>query len=376
MSARDPDAFRALVASSDGRWRTLHASGRAWQDRQAARQALATRRGPVEGARRPVREISSVPLGEREQSWTIWRGGPALVRSEFTIGPEQVTAVAQGPRWWRWSPRLGATSGSGAGRPPGLMLGPMAVLLDGARLVEQLEFDAVTETTVAKRAALRVLGRPVSRGARTRLALREAGSAAEHYEVVADAERGTLLVVRAWSAGEAFQGVETATISFDEELAATLFQPETPGGDRFTGEIHRVRQLSPEDLAGKAEFAVVVPVPNPSPVPPHVAYFEADQRSYGPAHAVVTYALVGEDGTRGQLRLLLSGSAPPRSVHETWRSEAGFELGEERRGQTVRRKVRLPLSSGFAELSSSVLAFDRLVEIARTLSRVEPASDS
>src|SRR5579875_1280193 len=322
-----PEAVRDLVATAEDRWRSVRAAGRFWQDRQATRRALARRRTRlgVQPRGLPAREVSSTPLGERATAWRLWRGGAVLVRAEYELGAETVTVVGQGPRWWRWSPRLGATSGGGAGAPVGLVLGPPSVLVDGRRLLDALELASVEEAVVAGRPAYAVRAVPRAGGGRARLALREAGMGADEY-LVAFVAGGNL-----------------------------------------------VRRLSPADLAERVGFAVLVPVPSPSPSPPHVALFDADARTGTPTHAVLTYAIADPAVGRGQLRILLAGSEPPRSARDRWREVApGIEGCEERSGRLARAKVRARLASTFVELSSSVLGIDRLVEVARSLAVVRP----
>ncbi|HLI14446.1 MAG TPA: hypothetical protein VKV23_00115 [Acidimicrobiales bacterium] len=370
-----PEAVRDLVATAEDRWRSVRAAGRFWQDRQATRRALARRRTRlgVQPRGLPAREVSSTPLGERATAWRLWRGGAVLVRAEYELGAETVTVVGQGPRWWRWSPRLGATSGGGAGAPVGLVLGPPSVLVDGRRLLDALELASVEEAVVAGRPAYAVRAVPRAGGGRARLALREAGMGADEYLVAVDAERGVILAVTALLDGEAFQACTTDAVTFDEELAAELFAPAAAPDQHFVAGGNLVRRLSPADLAERVGFAVLVPVPSPSPSPPHVALFDADARTGTPTHAVLTYAIADPAVGRGQLRILLAGSEPPRSARDRWREVApGIEGCEERSGRLARAKVRARLASTFVELSSSVLGIDRLVEVARSLAVVRP----
>lgn len=359
-----------FVANSKNLWRTMRAEGSGWQDRLAARKA-------VEGRRRVVGRVQRVagaqgagtPIGTRDQEWRLWCGGGLLLRSEYFIGKELITVVAQGPRWWRWSRTLGATSGGGPGRPVRYMLGPAGVLVDTASLIENIEGDKIADSLYLGRKALTVSAHPTADRPRARMALREAGTGADEYEIVVDAERGVLLSVIAKYEGQPFRSVAISEIGFDEAFSPQVFSPQTPGEEPPT--IARpMRKTTIAELTSAVDFPILVPNPSPSPVEPHVVVFDSDRRGLGPRRVVLTYAIVEETG-RGQLRITVAGSPLPRAG-DSWEIRDGMEVNTERFSSVIRSRVRSQIGATSVELESSVLNVDRLIAIAGSLAPISP----
>ncbi|MCU1491260.1 MAG: hypothetical protein JWM85_2665 [Acidimicrobiaceae bacterium] len=368
------DELSALVGASHECWSTLRSSGRAWEDRLVTRQARTARQAQSERSSRASRlpELRGVSAIERNQQWRLWRGGLLLVRSEYVIGREVVTVVGQGPRWWRWSPTLGAASGGGGNRPVDLLLGPVAALFDGAALLQNLEVVQQASGTVAGRDAVVLRTRPAASRPRERSAFREVGPGADEYQLSIDAERGVLLATTAYFQGHAFRTVETSEIAYDEELPPNLFSPNAPAGERFVPP-RPSQRLTLEELAAEVPFAVVVPDPALSSVAPHIAHFEADRR--GPERAVITWPVV-EQSVRGQLRVVISSDFVPGSDATVWERQSDLETSEERHGAVARRRVRARLGSTAVEVESNVVSLARLIAVTRSLARVSPAGSS
>jgi hypothetical protein len=312
-----------------------------------------------------------VPLGQREQHWRLWRGGQVLLRAEYEIARETVTVVAQGPRWWRWSSSLGTTSGGAASRPARVVLGPAAVLLSGAELVEQLALLEAGHARVAGRDAYLLRGRPLAVRGQARTVLREAGLGAEEYELRVDAERGALLGVSAMAKGRPFRVVQATLVGFDETFSPSQFSPPASQEARFVTQAPR--QVAVSELPASLAFGVLVPSPSPSAVPPHVAVLPADRA--GGLRAVLTWSVVAS-GRRGQLRLQLTGEEPAPSPRDRWTAGGDVIWSREEQHGTVRCRVRTLRHGTFAELESSVLGLEDLTSIARSLEPLEDGGPS
>jgi hypothetical protein len=366
-----PGELRELVASADGRWQTLDIEGRTWQDRLAQRAAQSAMRRE-RGATPSVRTVAgvAVPYGQREQSWHLWRGGEVLVRSEYEIGRELVTVVGQGPRWWRWSPTLGPTSGGGVGRPVRLMLGPPSVYLSISQILEQVEFSRVRETRLVSRPAYIFNAIPVATRPRGRAVLREAGSGASEYEITVDAERGVLLGLTALRDGKAFQRVETTRVTYDAPLAPSMFAPESSAPARFAP-ARASQHISLDDVAEQVNFPLLAPNPSPSPVSPHVAVFDGDRRGLGPLRVVFVYVVADPGRGRGQLRLTQAASPLLRSAHDQWVPFANAELCDEIHGKVQRRRLRAERRGVYVELESAIVPAEGLLEILNSLAPIE-----
>ncbi len=364
------------MAAADTSWQSMLLEGRAWEDRLAARRhrrqtaptaSRAAARRSAEAGRERLLQPGTVPLGEREGLFRLWRAGEVLARSEFEIGRETVTVVVQGPRWWRWSPSLGASSGAASTRPARVMLGPAAVLLAAGELASELELVDAGRSEVAGRAAFLVRGRPAATGSRRRTVLREAGLGAEVYELRVDAERGVLLGVSSIAAGRPFQVVEATAVRFDDELSPTVFSP--PGEQQARFAAPAPRQVSLDELPANLPFTVVVPAPSPSPFDPHVALLPDEQ---GGSRVLITYA-VSSGGRRGQLRLQLTAHEPAPGRADRWQAAEDVITSEQQVHGIVRRRARTFRAGTFAELESSVLDLGQLVELARSLVPLAPA---
>jgi hypothetical protein len=365
------DDLRDVILSSDERWSSLTAAGNSWQDRIGMRHALASRRGRFAGA---TPAVAPPPLaqGTREQPWRLWRGGSALLRTEFTIGREYVTVVGQGPRWWRTSPTLGSTSGSGAGRPLSLLVGPVAVLLSAPNIITRVDIAALSETTALGRPALRARVVPADDRPRTRLALRAAGAGADEYELIVDRERGVLLSITAFFQTMPFQSLEVAQIDYDVSLDPSLFTPESPSG----GTSRRNARMTLDEVATAAHFAVFTLEPPPALAPPYATLVGGDGRIAGPDRAIVVYALPGSDTGigRGQLRVTQSSLPLPAGPSSLgWTEVDGVEWREESHGSATRGRARVRVEGTYIELESNVLDIAQLIELAHRLVRIEPA---
>jgi len=363
-----PAQVRELVETADQRWETLEAEGRTWQDRIAAREAavaMRRERGAVMQVR-ALRGSSVLPQGQREQGWHLWRGGDVLVRSEYVIGRELITVVGQGPRWWRWSPTLGPTSGGGVGRPVRLMLGPPGLLLTLSELLGLMEFSNVRSVTAAMRPAFNFRATPGAVRPRDRTLLREAGPGAEEYELTIDAERGVLLGLSAFHGGNPFVQMEVTRVVYDAPVAPNLFAPESSVPEHFAP-ARAAQHVSLDGVMENLEFNPLVPEPSPSPVAPHVQVFEGDRRGLGPRHVVFAYVVVDEQFGRGQLRLTEAAKPLLRSAHDDWQPVAGVEVCDEKHGRVQRRRVRSEREGVYVELESSVLSLARMMEILDSL---------
>ncbi|MCU1493611.1 MAG: hypothetical protein JWO62_1375 [Acidimicrobiaceae bacterium] len=358
------DEARDRLASGTPTWESLRAEGRAWEDRLVSHTAR------VRSALRPlavkVSARAEEALGEREQTWRLWRGGLVLLRSEYTSGNETVTVVAQGPRWWRTSPSLGSTGG-GESRSVALLIGPAVVLVEGSRLVADLDLVEAAPAHFLGRDAYVVRARPGSERPGAQALIAELGRGADEYQVVVDAERAVVLSLVALAAGRPFRRVETTLVAFDEPMPPQLFTPDRAAADHVSSPGPVSRRLSLEDLATSVGFTVLVPDPPPSSAAPHVAIVAPSRRGTGAPRATVTYPLPRTDGLRGNLRIQLSSGELPTRSSEHWRSVGDCEVCDQPVGGSSRPRVRAKRSGTYVELESSVLSADDLVRIARSL---------
>jgi hypothetical protein len=162
---------------------------------------------------------------EMVASRRVWLMAPDSLRVEVLHGHELVRlGVRSGARWWRWDRDSGPiswepTSTDRAPRNPPPLLTPP--LLDPARLLGMLRFEALGFSTRAGRATL--AAHAVRRHPHPT-------NPALHYEFEFDAEHGTVLHRAALDEGHVVSVTEAMTVAYEVPIGARLFDFASPDG--------------------------------------------------------------------------------------------------------------------------------------------------
>src|SRR6202042_1745567 len=126
----------------------------------------------------------------------IWRAG-TRARQEHADGPRDGEyGVRSGKLWWSWNPRTGATSNQDDPRVGSAIGEELSVMLDPTPLLGALKFAALGRSTVAARPTITAEATPRPADPRRGppcFELRQLGSAADHFALEVDLERGLLL---------------------------------------------------------------------------------------------------------------------------------------------------------------------------------------
>ncbi|MHB8325013.1 MAG: hypothetical protein ACYDEA_03400 [Candidatus Dormibacteria bacterium] len=206
-------------------WATLRIAGFEWRHNSLLLEAFERAVRAVGGHITTI-ESSYVRPDEETEPWALWRQEPDLMRAEFRVGPETVTAVWNADSWWAWSPSRGRMTNSGAlTHLHGL--GPGEGFLDPAMVLPFVDLELQGETRLAGRPAHRLVARPLPpdwprAGAPIGLVL--LGTGADEYWLTVDAERGLLLRAEARLEGVPFRVVEVQDVVYDEHLACDTFR--------------------------------------------------------------------------------------------------------------------------------------------------------
>jgi adenylylsulfate kinase-like enzyme len=192
---------------------SLEAEVRNWVRPQPSNELLVDP-SPGGGA---LRWAGAGPWPQPEKSVSrIWRTDPDHIRVEREVDGMLVhVGVRAGTTWWRWRSDTGTTVGRVEPGPgaPGLppMLDPP--MLTPARLISNLRFESVA---IADRGDRKVLtARALSRAPEA--------SSDSWYDLVFDAEHGTLLRIASFSNGACYRLSEVLRISYDPEISPQRF---------------------------------------------------------------------------------------------------------------------------------------------------------
>lgn len=140
-------------------WATLRIAGFEWRHSSLLVEAF-YRAARAQGSHITTIESSYVHPDEETEPWALWRQEPDLMRAEFRVGPETVTAVWTADSWWAWSPSRGRMTNSGAlNHQHGL--GPGEGFLDPAMVLPFVDLELQGETRLAGRPAHRLVARPL-----------------------------------------------------------------------------------------------------------------------------------------------------------------------------------------------------------------------
>lgn len=215
-----------LLQGARERWETVRATLRERREVALMERALENwiaQGPPGSGARlEPSGESPVAPgidAGPRHLpwEWRVWAKKPSLWRVE-TAAPRLPYRVEVGDR---------ALPSEVARRDEPTLEDSLAYTFDPGILVPQLEMRVWGRTEYAGREAVRVAA--VAReGVETTLI----GPYADEYELLVDAERGTLLRSASKLDGEVYKATEIVSISFDERIPGHIFTATGSTGAR------------------------------------------------------------------------------------------------------------------------------------------------
>jgi hypothetical protein len=186
----------------------VYAHLREWTD--PVRMLRAWARDPAMGVGDDARpEDAGLPNEPYELESRCWLADGGRAREE---GPGGLIVVQDGDHWWRSHPALGVQTNNGDPNSVITVCETLRGWADPAAALALLGAEEAGEATVAGRPARRlraagVAGRPFE--------LAWLGWAADGYELLVDAEHGTVLATRALLEGEPFMTGEALAVSFE-----------------------------------------------------------------------------------------------------------------------------------------------------------------
>lgn len=230
---------------------------------------------------------------EHEETVRIWRDGERSRVEHHGGHRDGYYAVADGPLWWVWDERMGASSnqddpsvGSDVGQELQVMLNPLPLL-------SSLRFRVTGRSQVAGRASTTAHATPRPQDPRygRSFELHELGIGAHHYELEVDQERGVLLAFTAIRDEQPFHKITTLAIRFDEPIPAETFRFEPPEGEEIqpTQDSHRLQHVTLTEAQQRAPFTVLMPDRVPASWQVRCAFFEASKRPPSPAQVSLSY---------------------------------------------------------------------------------------
>jgi hypothetical protein len=220
-----------LMFGAKDRYRTARATIREWRDERTADE-LRERFSETELYRElfgpPRLQTSPHEGGDFERIWRVWHERPNRWRQEAELPDGTEYTVIDGGSFWFHSPHEGAhaatiTEGQ---------FGPefeIAYVFDpehGAPDLACLQMRVVDRIRHAGREALRVVA--VKPGGWETIP-EPLWWGADDYELVVDAERGTILRLASRLEGRAFDATEVLDICFDEVFPQGTFVLDLPG---------------------------------------------------------------------------------------------------------------------------------------------------
>jgi hypothetical protein len=353
-----------LMHTSVRRWETLHARG--WEWRHSTRSREAWQRNLPEGAQRLTSGAASVDEHEPDETaepWELWLAKPDMIRAEFVVGDETVTAVIRGETWWSWAPARDARTN--AGDPHSSHgIGPGEILLDPAGILPALEFNLLGEETFAARLVVAVSAVPISVERSDEdyrdwsFATHGLGYGADDYRLRIDAERGVVLRSEARFDGEPFRTISIDHISFDEVFGVETFTP--PESERFE-QVTVPLHIPVEKLTEHVSFTVLVP--EHPPIAAEGAEIQAAEQD-SPEQVVIGYQSHFMNEDDHAFWLVESAEPLPDARQVQWQESDGMRYGEDRNIDPPLRVVRLEQAGTNVELYSYYYSLDELVKLA------------
>ena len=226
-----------LLQTSPDRWDSVRMAGREWRHvarlTQAWEHAVSATGGSsirISAFQRATDEAEFSETDETVEKWRFWKKKPELIRTQFQVGNETVTAVFVGPQWWSRMPGMGLITNDGSPHH-GHGLGPAEGLLDTRTLLSVLRIDDVSSTTFLSRPAYVATAKPATQDQHlSPFVLNALGMGADRFELVIDAEVGVVVRSQADAGGEAFQILEVEEFGINEVLDESLFSPANLDG--------------------------------------------------------------------------------------------------------------------------------------------------
>lgn len=383
---RELGALLVLLNATDRPFGRVHATYRIWRDEERASAAF---HAHLEQQRRRGASLTPYAFAssdreapETEETVRIWRDG-ARFREEHHGGRRDgYYAVADGPVWWFWDERLGASSNQDQPTLSSSVGQELQVMFDPPRLLSALRFRVGGRSEVAGRATVTADAFPRQQEPPgTSQELGQLGAGAHRYRLEVDQERGVLLAVSAIRDDRPFQTINTLAIRFDEPIPADTFQFEPPeGADTGTGrDGERLQSVTLVQAQQRAPFTVLMPDRVPDGWRARCMFIGASERLSSPAQVSLSYR--SDDGHQS---ISISQAAPAdgRSPYEHVISNDRWQETI-RAGTTVRvtkpgsgqAQAHVERDGTFAFLVSDNLTADELVSIASSL-RPVPAAGS
>ncbi len=232
--ATERERILELIFGAKKRYRTARATIREWRDektadevreRFSASQAYHNMFGPPSPP--PAESTSREDL---ERIWRVWHERPDRWRQEVELpdGSGTEYRVIDGKAFWYYSPQEGARAATSEGTG----FGPefeIAYVFDperGAPDLYYLQLREVGRVRKAGREAIRVEGEMPGEWEYPPEPL---WWGADDYELVVDAERGTILRLASRLEGRAFDATEVIEVVFDEVFPKDTFVLDLPG---------------------------------------------------------------------------------------------------------------------------------------------------
>ncbi len=286
-----------LLHAADAPFRSVQATYRVWRHQDRLHAAFMAH---AEEQRRRGASISTFGFGkrdreppEREETIRIWREGERCREEHHGGDRDGYYAFADGPRWWMWDERMGASSnqddpsvGSGVGQELRIMLDPTALL-------SALRFRVTGTSQVAGRRTVTALATPRPEDPRfgPAFGLHELGTGAERYLLEVDAERGVLLAATAFCDEQPFYAITTLAIALDEPIAEEVFQFQPPEGEEIRGtrDRFRFRHLTLTEAQRLAPFTVLMPDRVPADWQVSCTFMDASERPPSPPQVSLHY---------------------------------------------------------------------------------------
>jgi hypothetical protein len=226
---------RRLLNVQPARFLTAAATIRREVDLDAARLACerwASQRGGV-AVFTIERDSGAGPSGRRRQLVEIsrlWLEPPTRWRHEIasTDGAEKRIVVVDRPRWWTYSPAIGAMTNDGypTARPAPTAY-PYEGLFEPDSLTRSLSVSSRVRERWNERDVLRLLALPGDR------LHGDLPRCADHYDIKVDVEHNVVRELIATTDGEVFTRIEMIDLVFGIPLEPQTFRIDLPPGVRY-----------------------------------------------------------------------------------------------------------------------------------------------
>lgn len=294
-----------LLHGAGGRWTSVATTVRIWRRHDLEARARERWDQQVTRGQLTVHLSGGTPqTGEHVETIRLWIAKPNRSRQEYG----DALSVTNGATWSSYHPLHGYLTNAGdTGEGYGNSVDIFGHLLDPARLLAALEFDAPVE----REDALVVSARPRPWSPTHAYGV---GVGADEHELLVEPRIGVVLRTESRLEGEPFAVWELLDPSFDEDLPDDLFTLTPPAGEQALTprELH-AHGISLEDAAARASFAVFA-IPELPEGPWRLSASHSRPRGAFPELVSLLYHRA--DG-RGQI---LVTQFPGAAGHEHWDS--------------------------------------------------------